>query len=91
MAWATPGLPFTAWGLGLGGRAEDLEEELLVEPRQLLVYFLRGEPEGELSLLEPYCVFGEQLARGPGCLYLAYPTGSGTSVRPYGPRSPLKT
>ena len=48
-------------------------------PNLLLVYFLRGEPQAELSALEPFCGRGEQVAHGPGCLYMAYPDGSGVS------------
>jgi len=48
-------------------------------PSWLIVYFLRGEPDGDLASLEPFCGFGEQVAVGPGCLYLTYPQGSGTS------------
>jgi len=48
-------------------------------PGWTIVYFLRGEPDGDLASLEPFCGFGEQIAVGPGCLYLTYPQGSGTS------------
>lgn len=48
-------------------------------PSTFIAYFLRGEPEGDLADLKPFCVFGEEVAVGPGCLYLCYPEGSGTS------------
>jgi uncharacterized protein (DUF1697 family) len=48
-------------------------------PGAFIVYFLRGEPDGDLADLKPFCVFGEEIAVGPGCLYLCYPEGSGTS------------
>jgi len=48
-------------------------------PGWTIVYFLRGEPDGDLGSLAPFCGFGEQIAVGPGCLYLTYPQGSGTS------------
>lgn len=48
-------------------------------PNWLIVYFIRGEPDGALAVLEPYCTKGERVAAGPGCLYLAYEDGSGTS------------
>jgi uncharacterized protein (DUF1697 family) len=48
-------------------------------PSTFIVYFLRGEPNGDLADLKPFCVFGEEIAVGPGCLYLCYPEGSGTS------------
>lgn len=48
-------------------------------PSTFIVYFLRGEPDGDLADLKPFCVFGEAIAAGPGCLYLCYPEGSGNS------------
>jgi uncharacterized protein (DUF1697 family) len=48
-------------------------------PSTFIAYFLRGEPDGDLADLKPFCVFGEEIAVGPGCLYLCYPDGSGTS------------
>lgn len=48
-------------------------------PSRLIVYFLRGEPEGDLAVLEPYCTMGERVALGPGVLFMDYPEGSGTS------------
>ena len=48
-------------------------------PSTFIVYFLRGDVDGDLADLTPFCVFGEEVAAGPGCLYLCYPDGSGTS------------
>jgi uncharacterized protein (DUF1697 family) len=48
-------------------------------PNLLIVMFLRGAPKAGLELLEPLCVAGERAAAGAGCLFLAYPSGSGTS------------
>jgi uncharacterized protein (DUF1697 family) len=48
-------------------------------PSTFIVYFLRGEPDGDLADLKPFCGFGEEIAEGPGCLYLCYPEGSGNS------------
>jgi len=48
-------------------------------PSTFIAYFLRGEPAGDLADLKPFCVFGEEVAAGPGCLYLCYPEGSGRS------------
>jgi uncharacterized protein (DUF1697 family) len=49
------------------------------QPSRLIVFFLRGEPVGDLGALAPACGFGERVAPGPGCLYIAYPQGAGTS------------
>lgn len=48
-------------------------------PSTFIAYFLRGEPDGDLADLKPFCAFGEEIAVGPGCLYLCYPQGSGTT------------
>ena len=48
-------------------------------PSTFIAYFLRGEVGGDLADLKPFCVFGEEIAVGPGCLYLCYPEGSGNS------------
>lgn len=48
-------------------------------PSTFIAYFLRGDVEGDLADLKPFCVFGEEIAVGPGCLYLCYPEGSGNS------------
>ena len=48
-------------------------------PNWLAVMFLTGAPQGELSSLEDACLAGEQLQLGPGCLYLWFPNGVGTS------------
>jgi uncharacterized protein (DUF1697 family) len=49
------------------------------QPSRLIVYFLRGEPDGDLASLAPACGLGEQVALGPGCLFIAYPEGQGVS------------
>jgi uncharacterized protein (DUF1697 family) len=49
------------------------------EPNRLMAMFLTGEPQGELSLLESACTAGEQVRPGPGCLYIWFPGGAGTS------------
>jgi len=49
------------------------------QPSRLIVFFLRGEPVEDLGALAPACGFGERVAQGPGCLYIAYPQGAGTS------------
>ena len=59
--------------------ANPFEDFARERPSLLIVYFLRGEPQGDLASLQPFCGFGEQVAVGPGCLYLAYPEGSGKS------------
>lgn len=48
-------------------------------PNWLVAMFLNGEPQGELSCLENVCVAGEELRLGPGCLYISFPNGVGTS------------
>ena len=48
-------------------------------PSRLMVVFLRGEPRPALDDLKGYCGLGEEVAPGPGCLYVAYPGGSGVS------------
>lgn len=48
-------------------------------PSTFIAYFLRGEVGGDLADLKPFCGFGEEIAAGPGCLYICYPEGSGTS------------
>jgi uncharacterized protein (DUF1697 family) len=49
------------------------------EPNRLMAMFLSGEPQAGLEVLESACVAGEQVRAGPGCLYLYYPAGAGTS------------
>lgn len=48
-------------------------------PSKLMAVFLKDEPPQDLSGLTKYAVFGEQVARGPCCVYIAYPEGSGRS------------
>ncbi len=49
------------------------------DPSHLTVCFLRGEPRAGVDALERFCLAGERVALGPGCLYAAYPAGIGTS------------
>jgi uncharacterized protein (DUF1697 family) len=49
------------------------------EPNRLMAMFLSGEPEAELSVLRPACTMGEEARLGPGCLYIWFPGGAGTS------------
>jgi len=49
------------------------------EPNRLMAMFLTGEPQAELTLLENACVAGEEIRPGPGCLYIWFPGGAGTS------------
>ena len=49
------------------------------DPSHLVVFFLRGEPKAEPATLAAWMTAGERAATGPGCLYLAYPAGIGTS------------
>jgi uncharacterized protein (DUF1697 family) len=49
------------------------------EPNRLMAMFLTGEPQAELSVLQPACVMGEEVRPGPGCLYIWFPGGAGTS------------
>lgn len=55
------------------------EDFARASPNLMIVWFYRGTLGGDLGALEPYCVHGERVAEGPGCLYLAYPGGSGQS------------
>jgi uncharacterized protein (DUF1697 family) len=48
-------------------------------PNRLVVLFLRGEPQAELEVLAGACAAGEEVRAGPGCLYIAYRQGQGTS------------
>ncbi len=49
------------------------------EPSRLMAMFLSGEPQGDLESLAPGCVMGEEVRRGPGCLYIWFPQGAGVS------------
>lgn len=48
-------------------------------PNRLMAMFLSGEPQHQLSVLESACVAGEDVRPGPGCLYIWFPEGMGTS------------
>jgi len=49
------------------------------EPNRLMAMFLTGEPAAGLDVLENACVAGEEIKPGPGCLYIWFPGGAGTS------------
>jgi len=49
------------------------------EPNRLMAMFLTGEPQAGLEVLENVCVAGEVTKPGPGCLYIHFPNGAGTS------------
>ena len=59
--------------------ANPFPEQAKTRPAGLAVMFLSGEPQGELSSLAPACVAGEEVRPGPGCLYIWFPQGMGTS------------
>lgn len=48
-------------------------------PNRLMALFLNGEPQGDIETLRSDCVAGEELAAGPGCLYMWFPDGAGVS------------
>lgn len=48
-------------------------------PSRLMVTFLTGEPRAGLDSLADACVAGERIQPGPGCLFIWYPEGAGTS------------
>ena len=49
------------------------------EPNRLMAMFLTGEPQAGLEALESARVAGEEIKAGPGCLYIFFPDGAGTS------------
>lgn len=49
------------------------------EPSRLMAMFLSGDPQGEPEDLASACVAGEEVREGPGCLYVWFPGGAGTS------------
>ena len=49
------------------------------EPSRLMVMFLNGDPSGDVEMLAPACGAKEEVRTGPGCLYIWYPQGAGTS------------
>lgn len=49
------------------------------EPNRLMAMFLTGQPQAELGVLDSACVAGEEVRNGPGCLYVWFPNGAGTS------------
>lgn len=59
--------------------ANPFPEQARTQPNRLLAMFLTGEPQGGLASLANACVAGEELRLGPGCLYISFPQGVGTS------------
>lgn len=49
------------------------------QPAKFMTVFLKTEAPADLEPLRRYAVFGEEIARGPRCLYITYPDGSGRS------------
>ena len=49
------------------------------EPSRWMAMFLTGEPVGDMAALAAACSAGERVWAGPGCLYIWYPQGAGTS------------
>lgn len=49
------------------------------EPSRLMAMFLSGEPQAALEVLASAQAAGEAVCAGPGCLYIHYPQGAGTS------------
>jgi uncharacterized protein (DUF1697 family) len=49
------------------------------QPSRMMALFLAGDPPTDLAPLERWATQGEQIARGPRCLYMTYPQGAGTS------------
>jgi uncharacterized protein (DUF1697 family) len=60
-------------------QANPFPQEALETPSRLMAVFLDAEPQGDLAALAPACVAGEAVRAGPGCLYIHYPHGAGTS------------
>jgi len=59
--------------------ANPFEDFAREAPSKLMAVFLKGEPPKDLSGFDKYATQGEQIARGPRCLYVAYPQGAGRS------------
>lgn len=59
--------------------ANPFPAEAKTEPNRLMAMFLSGEPQAGLETLESACVAGESVRPGPGCLYIFFPAGAGTS------------
>ncbi|MET0273018.1 MAG: DUF1697 domain-containing protein [Phenylobacterium sp.] len=49
------------------------------QPSRMMAVFLAGDPPADLVPLTRWATMGEQIARGPRCLYITYPEGSGIS------------
>ena len=48
-------------------------------PSRLMAMFLDGDPTGDPEALASVCLAGEEVRRGPGCLYVWFPHSAGTS------------
>lgn len=59
--------------------ANPFEDFARETPSKLMAVFLKDEPPKDLSGIEKYATLGERVARGPRCLYVAYPQGAGRS------------
>lgn len=59
--------------------ANPFPEQARDAPNRLLVMFLSAAPQAGPEVLESACVAGEVVRSGPGCLYITYPDGVGTS------------
>ena len=59
--------------------ANPFPREALEAPSRLMVMVLSADPPDDLGALAAACGGGEQVGAGPGCLYIHYPAGAGTS------------
>lgn len=59
--------------------ANPFPDEAAAAPNRMMALFLTGEPVGDLGALQAECQGGEAIAPGPGCLYMWFPEGAGTS------------
>jgi uncharacterized protein (DUF1697 family) len=59
--------------------ANPFPRQAKAEPNRLMAMFLTGAPQAELDVLESACGAGEEVRPGPGCLYIWFPGGAGTS------------
>ena len=66
-------------GLAQAMAANPFEAFAEAHPSQMMVVFFAGHPPQDLTPLQRLAVFGEQVAAGPGCLYITYPEGAGRS------------
>lgn len=59
--------------------ANPFPEAAETKPNWLLVMFLNGAPQADVTVLQDVCVAGEAVRAGPGCLYIWYPNAVGVS------------